>query len=487
MLGINSETAWFYPTLCLHNVLNALNGRVGKHVPAVDTEKIIEELTPLARVLGKHMAAEPCRMEDIYRKYTGLKRARYERAHINLIKQGGSIRKEQARVRMFVKAEAYKIDDNKPYPDCRAIQYRSYEYTLLLASKIRPAEHKMYELSDVPGYGEGRIFAKNMNQFQKAEALRDMVEGLPGCKIVCFDFSRFDAHVQQTMLRWVEQVAWNTAVGDPELQRLLSLQLTNHGVHGRGDEAIHYRVKGGRMSGDANTAGGNCIISATVLCSFMNQRGYRYRALVDGDDSVVTYYGPRITQEEVGRFVERYGMVIGIESEPTTLEEIDFCQAHPVEVDGQWTMIRNPMKVLTKMGMTHHKDNPRGYVKRLLTTATCEGYLARGVPILQSFCRKYISSCESQMSKRQLKKKYLKVEALSYRMQHLVTKIDDFQDIRVSMRTRESFARAFGIGVQEQIDVERQIEAWTFDVMTHRPGGGMHQAWFLQGPYPEYS
>lgn len=460
---------------------------MGKHVPKVDEEAVLKELTPLARVLGRHMEAGPCRMEDIYAKYTGLKRARYERAHLNLTKQGGVIRKDQAHVKMFVKAEAYRVTDDKPFPDCRAIQYRSYEYTLLLASKIRPAEHKMYELSDVPGYGEGRIFAKNMNQRAKAEALRDMVYGLPGCKIICFDFSRFDAHVQRIILEYVEQVAWNTAVRDPELASILRMQLDNVGKHGRGENCIKYKVSGGRMSGDANTAGGNCIISATVLCAFMNQRGHRYRVLVDGDDSVVTYYGPEIQQEEVETFVRKYGMVIGIESKPQTLEEIDFCQAHPIQVDGVWTMVRNPMKILTKMGMTHHKDGPKAYVKRLLTTATCEGFLAKGVPILQELCRAYIIRCEAAMTKRQLKRKYLKVETLSYRMQHLITHIDDYRDVPVSMDTRVSFAKAFGIGVAEQIETEKRIRGWQFDVSTHRPGGGMHPAWFLMGPYPEYS
>lgn len=241
------------------------------------------------------------------------------------------------------------------------------------------------------------------------------------------------------------------------------------------------------MSGDRNTAGGNCIISATVLCAFLNQRGYRYRVLVDGDDSVVVYYGPEIMQEEIGKFVERYGMVIGIESKPDCLEEIDFCQAHPVCVDGTWTMVRNPVKVLTKMGLTHRKDGERGYLKRLLTTATCEGFLARGVPILQDFCRKHIVSCEELMSKRQLKRKYLQVEALSYRMQHLIKKVDDYRDKEVSMATRISFAKAFGIGVTEQIEAERQIRDWKYDLATHRSGGGVNDLWFLNAPHPESS
>lgn len=485
-MGIDADKSWFYPSPCLHNVLNALNGRVGKHVPKLDSRAVAQELTPLAKVLGKHMQSRPCTLEEVYKNYTGLKRARYERAHRNLEKQGGIVRKRQSNVDMFVKMEAYKLDPAKPFPDCRAIQYRSFEYTLKLASKIRPAEHRMYGLTDVPGYGEGPIFAKNMNQFRKAEVLKEMVDSMPGARIVCCDFSRFDAHLQTELLRDVEHVAWNTAVGDPELATLLSWQLRNKGRHGKGEQAVRYSVRGERMSGDANTAGGNCIISATVLSSFFNRRGHRYRVLVDGDDSVVVYYGPEVSEEELGPFFERYGMVIAIESKPGSLEEIEFCQSHPVCVGGRWTMVRNPIKVLTKMGMTHHNDTTKGFLKRLLTTATCEGFLSKGVPILQTFCRRYIQEVESRMSGRQKRRKFMSVEALSYRMQHLVVKVEEYEDAPVSMETRKSFAKAFGIGVQQQIEVEGVLRKWSFDPSTRSPGGGVDDLWFIQGPYPEY-
>ena len=133
------------------------------HVPKPDIGFIKRELTPLARILGQAMRAGPCRLEEVYSCYSGRKRARYERAHAQVLRQDGYVTKDQGKVKMFVKMEAYKIKDDKPFPDCRAIQYRSFEYTLVLASKIRPAEHKMYQLVDVEGFPPGRMFAKNMS------------------------------------------------------------------------------------------------------------------------------------------------------------------------------------------------------------------------------------------------------------------------------------------------------------------------------------
>lgn len=447
---------------------------------------ILRELTPLARILGQAMRAQPCPLEEVYRCYGGLKRARYERAHRQLLEQGGMVFKDQAKVKMFVKMEGYKIKENKPFPDCRAIQFRTFEYTLKLASKIRPAEHKMYMLDSVEGFPEGRMFAKNMNQFEKARAIVEMVESMPGARIVCCDLSRYDAHLQVPILRDVEHVAWNAAVNDPELARLLRLQLKNKGSAHTSDGKVRYSVRGERMSGDANTAGGNCIITACALTGFFKRRGHRFKILVDGDDSVAVYMGPRLTIEELDEYFRRLGMVIGIDCEPTRIEEVDFCQSRPVQVNGVWTMIRDPMKVLTKVGLTHRKDSVAAYKKRLYTTASCEGFLARGVPILQAYCRALIRNCVRQMTGRQLRRGFLKGEVLSYRMQHLQVKPTHYVDVPVEMQTRRSFERAFGITVEEQIVYEKYLDTWSFDLSRHQPAGGMTASWYLSGPYPEF-
>lgn len=456
------------------------------HVPKLDIGFVQQELTPLARQLGLAMRAPPCRLEDVYRKYTGLKRARYERAHQQLMKQGGFVMKDQAKIKMFVKKEGYKINPKKAFPDCRAIQFRSFEYTLMLASKIRPAEHKMYELENVPNFPPGRMYAKNMNQTEKAQAIVDMLEALPGCRIVCCDLSRYDAHLQSPILSAVEHVAWNTAVDDPDLARLLRMQLRNVGTANTPDGKVRYKVNGERMSGDANTAGGNCIITSVALTAFFNRRGHQFRILVDGDDSVVAHMGPEVTLEELDVFFRRIGMVIGIDCRPTCIEEVDFCQSRPVQVNGVWTMIRNPWKVLTKVGMTHHKDSVAAYKKRLFTTATCEGMLAIGVPILQAYARALIVNCTAQMSKRQLKRGFMRGEVLSYRMQHLIKEPKEYSDQDVSIATRRSFEKAFGISVQEQLMCEKYLGEWSFDLTNHRQAGSMTSSWYLSGPYPEF-
>ncbi len=249
---------------------------------------------------------------------------------------------------------------------------------------------------------------------------------------------------------------------------------------------MRYTVRGERMSGDANTAGGNCIITAVALTAFFRRRGFEFRILVDGDDSVAVYLGPELELPELDDFFRKIGMVIGIDAKPTCIEEIEFCQSRPVCVDGVWTMIRDPFKVLTKVGMTHRKDSVQAYKKRLYTIATCEGYLARGVPVLQAYARALISNCVSQMSARQLRRGFMRGEVLSYRMQHLVAKPTVYEDVQVSDSTRRSFERAFGISVEEQRVCEKYLGSWSFDLSRHQSAGGMAASWYLAGPYPEF-
>lgn len=485
ILGMCPDISWFYPRPCSHNIESALLGRVGKHVPYVQVQSVIDILSPLALTLGNYSKARDVPLEAIYSKYSGMKRARYARAHARLRERDFLVTKRDARINMFVKMEAYKVSVDKPFPDCRAIQHRSYEYTLMLASKIKAIEHKMFELRDVPGFGGGRIFAKNLNQVDKAAVLREHYDCIGG-QILCLDASRFDAHCQKAILQHVEHLCWNTASGDQELARLLTMQLTNKGSARYKDEVLTYTVEGGRMSGDANTSGGNCIIMGSMLAAFGAFIKRKFGFTCDGDDSVFFHSGDPIPDPVIEEFFLQFGFRMTVDARPATFEQIEFCQSNPVCVDGVWTMIRNPMKIVSKLGLTHKKDNDRTYVKRLLTTATCENYLAQGVPIIQDYTRSLINKLNPLLSRRQGKRsRYLKISEMGYRLGQELSEVVDLGDREISLKTRESFARAFGISVDGQRRAEEILSTWDWG-LCRQNAGTMSEDWYLEGPYPEW-
>jgi len=482
-----TQQRWFYPKPCICNIINALEMRVGKCVRRPNEKYIEEYVTPFAVTLASYCSSRPVRYSEVYAGYTGAKRARYQRAHENLLKQGKLVRKDQSRVKMFVKMEAYKFDDEKPYPDCRAIQFRSFEYTLQLASIIRRAEHKMYLSHDIPGFGQGRHFGKNLCPRSLARELRKAYDSIPGCRIVLLDVTRFDAHVSKPLMRRVEHVFWEKACDHPQLKEMLKWKLDNEGSARSGEDQVRYRVRGGRMSGDADTGASNCVQVACALASMAKLAGLKRFAMnVNGDDSVFLYEGD-LSDDFIIKHFDQLGMEVKIEGRPDSFEEIDYCQARPVRVEGDWVMIRNPSKVMTKVGLTHKMQGVSNYLKRVYTTCLGELSLARGIPVIQPYLERLLFLTLSQMNKRSSKRPILN-QAISdsYRLSGwLPADWKSGRTIPISVETRTSFAKAFGIPVAHQIQLEGEISRWTADFTVPSRGWPIMHPWNLTGPEKE--
>jgi len=467
---------WFVHMPCACNHMNALFGRVGKCTPSVNWRAVKDYLYPLAMTLatwvGRHA---PIPYLDVYKGMSGRKFAKYKRAEIQLIRQGRLATKRQSEIEMFVKIEGILFTDAKRNPDCRAIQFRRPEYVLQLASHIKVAEHKLYEVTDVPGFGPGRLFAKNLNPRQRAQELHKKWLGTPG-HVLELDASRFDAHVTYEMLHDVEHPFWKATCLGPQIHELLKWQLHNRGKFKAGEYEQWYSVRGGRMSGDANTAAGNCIIMACLLAAFGQSRGVRFSFLCDGDDSVFFHEGREITDIEVVTFFRQFGFTMKIENRPRMFEEINFCQSKPVCIDGDWTMIRNPYKILSKLGVSPKLRNPTGRAKYIRTVALGELSLVRGCPVLQAFLKRVVDVCTAAMTMRQKNRGLIHKEAMGhyYRLSQFIP--GDWKDGRVqpvTPSTRKSFQIAWGIGVEEQIRLESIVERWVFDLARTLEGGGI--------------
>lgn len=461
---------WFIHKPCACNHMNALFGRVGKCVPRASPAAIRHYLTPLvislANAVGKHRTIP---YYDVYKGMNAKKRARYQRAEEQLKRQGGFVTDKQCHVNMFVKMEA--ISMAKENPDCRAIQFRSYEYTLQLASKIKLAEHRLYEISDVPGFVPGRLFAKGMTPLEKARRLQQVCK--PGWNYLELDASRWDAHLGPELLGEVEHRFWqSTSYGD--LRRLLKAQLKNKGSFKvktqTGTFEQKYEVDGERMSGDANTAGGNCIIMSVLLAAFGNYLEVDFDFLDDGDDSVFAHSGPPVSDQVVVDFFRQFGIVMAIENRPTRLEEVNFCQSKPVFVDGSWTMVRSPIKIMSKIGITSKVTTARArYMK---TVALGELSMLRGCPVLQPFLLRVIQQCDLQIRNKK-EKLHKGAIADNYRLSQLSPRDWSIGKRPITPAARNSFHLAWGMDVNEQLQLERALERWSFDLGKTRVGEGI--------------
>lgn len=460
-----SESDWFYHRGCVCNHINALLGRVGACVPYPNqVARVIlnQRAAALAKRVGKYPQIS---LQEVVNCFSGMRRRRYEQALADYRLRG--YRNSDAKVQMFVKLEGIKFSSKKVNPSCRAIQWRKPVYTLLLGSFIKPIEHSLYNVAGGSGFPKTRFIAKCLTPKQRAKLLRRKFDSLPGCTAFMLDASRFDAHITEELLD-VEGVFWRACNSDPLFSKLLKQQLVNKGVFVAEGKKVNYKVRGGRMSGDGNTAAGNCVIMSCLLSAFglYIQRispDARFDFLCDGDDSVFFIVGYVPTRTFIERFFLNFGMTMKVDSSTKIFQKINFCQGAPVRVAGEWTLARDPFKIVSKTTI-----NPKFAIKSLRpkllkTIAVGELSIYHGVPVVDSYLRALIRSADSHMSNRGKRDGGLLKSGAWKEYRHLRDMPSDWFRIRstpITPQARSDFSQAWGISVSDQLSIEELLSKW---------------------------
>lgn len=468
-----ARSDWFFHEGCGCNHINALENRVGACIPYPSSSGLFllrQRAVELSKVVGVHPQAS---FESVIQGFHGKRRARYQKAHADILR--GGVNKRHARTTMFVKLEGIKYSTEKVNPSCRAIQFRAPSYTLLASTYFKPIEHHLYQVAGGFGFPKSRFIAKNMRPDQRAASMLEKFNSLPGCEVLELDASRFDAHVSKELLE-IEHLFWRRCNRDPEFAKLLDWQLVNQGSAYTKQGRIRYSVEGGRMSGDANTAAGNCVLMSCMLSAFGMSLGAKFDFLCDGDDSVFFYQGPRVTEERVIEFFLNFGMTMKIENRTTEFQNINFCQGKPVRLRGKWTLVRDPKKILSKTTINPKFGNVQFRPKLLKSIAQAELSLNRGCPILQDYLCALIRVADKYMSKNGLSDGGLLHPSVfcEYRLRRDHT--SDWREAGpqpITQEARVDFSRAWGISVAEQLRMEESLRTWEFNLMdTSCAGGG---------------
>lgn len=447
---------------CIHNQTVAIHNRVCGKVP-VPTSGGLAALRVAARKVASLLPETT--PEDYYvmpMRYGGAKRTRYLNATDDVMSFG--ISKQDATIKMFVKSERLQPDSAKPNPDPRAIQFRNARYCVELARFLKPIEEHLYALSGVgAGVPSSRAIAKGLNQVERAELLAWKMSQFDDPVVLSLDASRFDQHVDREALK-IEHSIYLACCHDPFFALLLSWQLDNKCFTSRG---MKYKVSGKRMSGDMNTALGNCVLMIVMLVAFMVWCR-KWDVLDDGDDVLLI-----VERRDVARVIAtakegflEFGHELKVENVASRLEHIVFCQSQAIEyAPGRYKFVRNPWKVLSCALSGVKYFNQAGARARLLySIGLCELILGLGVPVLQAFSLAVLRNCGvdrgldlppdgSLMSRVRRELRTLGLRTL--------TRVDPQP---VDMCARVSFEAAFGMAIHEQIRVESLLEKWTFSM-----------------------
>lgn len=418
-------------------------------------------------------------IEEILRHMDAKQRRRYRQAYEWYLERGLS--KRDAIISAFVKGDPRK----SPYADGdpwgsgdpgfhfratglyygntkvkapRMIQFRTFVFGVIFASYIKPIERALYHVRGYKYFPRTRFIAKGLCAKRRARLLRKKWDTFD--KPVCYtiDGSKFDLHVAKELLQLEHSVYLRLFGNDPLLRTMCNWQLTNKAKTTHG---IRYTVNGGRMSGDMNTALGNCVLMSIMVASYFAKvfPGRRFDFLDDGDDCVVMFESDMATTFEetvVSEFLH-YGMELTVDPPKTIFERIEFCQCRPVEVSGEWMMIRNPYRVLSRAACGRKlKLNP---AQRIFLIGQCELIMHSGVPVLQAWAMALMrAGVQSKMvlDRQDAYYWHLRDAGLSLDSPGGPTEVDN--------RTRESFALSWEISVDEQLRLEARLHSLSVPV-----------------------
>lgn len=397
----------------------------------------------------------------MHQRYSGAKALRYLRATWTYLIRG--VARFDAFCSMFVKPERFRWA-TRENPDPRAIQYRGAVYCVALSQYLHPIEHDIYVYDRASrGVPRTRNVAKGMNSVQRARVLVQKLSAFKDPVVIGLDASRFDAHVHQDILS-IEHLVYTTVNPSQEFKDLLAMQLRSVVFTKSG---MRYVVRGRRMSGDMNTASGNCLLMLLMLETYAEVVVLpKWDCFDDGDDCLLLI--ERENQDLVTKTLHQvfltFGQEMKVELPTSSIFEVEFCQSKIVEfAPERFKFVRNPIAVMSKAlcGIRHWQD-PQYRSRTLASIAACELVLNLGVPVLQEWAlsvRRSVGNVSPDI-------KYVG-DGLRMRVDRdlklLGVALNQVRPQPIEWCARESFALAFGVSPSDQVSMEQTLSEWTFD------------------------
>lgn len=436
---------------CQCNQLLAATNRVVCDWPQPE-EFALKRLKVMAKRVGDHLGRrQPLSFDEWTGNFAGRKLQRYKDANASL--QVMPLSRKDSYIQAFVKLERL-TDPNK---DPRMIQARGVRYNVELGNYLKSLEHDLY---NIRGTGNlrgilppGRCIVKGMNQTQRAALISSKWSRLKKPVQLALDCSRFDGHCSTKLLE-LEHLVYNRVFQSPYLQRILAWQLKNRCFTKSG---VNYTTDGRRMSGDMNTALGNCVLMILMIADAMHMVGATtdmWDIADDGDDCclLVEESIAEVVQFSLPRLFKSYGHDLKIESVSRELTNVELCGCKPIRVGGVRKMILNPGRTMGK-ALTHCKVWEMPFMAQYVATVgQCHLALNAGVPILQEFA----------LLLRRAHLKLLRELPRSY-LYRLAREVDPWVAVPVPItdEARDDFAAAFNITVEEQYEAERYMSEMT--------------------------
>lgn len=374
---------------------------------------------------------EPISYEAVVNGYSGARRAYAQRAVDSL--QRDLYTSGDAKLRMFLKDDKYHNSEKKP-PRC--IQYRTKRYGVTMARYAYPMERDMCKFR-LNGH---RVFAKGRTQDEQASDLLGIWESFTNPVAVIIDESKYDAHYNLHLHRGIRALA-KRQCRHKLLNLLYADQETNHGSTVNGTK---FTTACTRMSGDQTTGLDNSRSHWGIIASWLELLGLtKYQIYMNGDDCDVFVEQDELHKLDVS-LLSNYGMVTKV-SYAYEFEHVEFCSTRPVFNGIGYTMVRDPSRILSRIGWSVRYLSPRQRLAYTRSVGLCEAALNIGIPILG-----VVGPRIAAMGRGHMKTEH------RYRVKLAGRDPTKLYQRDISYLARLSMERAYGISPGDQVILENQ-------------------------------
>jgi len=417
----------------------------------VDLAYITTLLSSFKNTIVKSVHATKLSPEEFVDLYNGRKKTIYSNALDEFYEVG--VLQKHAKSIAFVKCE--KVNPGKA-PRC--IQPRHPVYNIGIGRYLKHIEHVIYK-AIAKHIKTDYVVMKGLNLNQIGDIIAGKMNKFSKPCFVGVDAKRFDMHVTEAMLRWEHSIYYNVYPGDKELKRLLEMQINNTGEGYCYDGSLKYKVKGRRFSGDMNTALGNCLIMCGMLTAFMDQFNIKYELIDNGDDAGIIIDDKYLhLLDGLPDYAEIFGFRLTIENPVYEIQQIEFCQMHPIRTNKGWRMVRNIQTAREKDSLSIIPLTNSVVMRKWLgAVGECGLAACSGIPIMQELYKMYMKSG--------LKSNISNDVAMSSGMRFQLGGMESKQT-KVLPQSRLDVYIAWGITPDEQVALENYYKTHTikFDI-----------------------
>jgi len=349
--------------------------------------------------------------------------------------QNTNVLRRHGRLKSFCKVECYT-----KYKPARAINSRSDSFKAFSGRFFKSIEEKVFALP---------YFIKHIPVKDRSKYLDSVFSGWQG-PYYQTDYSHFESHFTPEYMKMCEFELYKYMMGGfpCEMEAIMN---TMAGMNVCQFREFTVKVKGVRMSGEMCTSLGNGFANLMNTLFLVKEKGGTCVGVVEGDDGLFAA-NVKLDHEDY----KRLGFDIKIE-EVSHYRLASFCG---IVSSVRGNPLADPRRVLLTFGWTHSpmmsSKNSRGLLRAKALSLL---YEHPNCPILTQLAMRYIALTEgskpifsSNWYERLLNEEVIKFSA------------DTLASMRegIDWEVRMQFADCYGIDVQHQLQIEKEISSWSF-------------------------